>query len=96
MPDPKFGDIVRITVNGDDLREDCTNGCTTTIADEDLQVEAWNIWGGHASAHLEKIHASPQKEINWQAAYIGMTVAIVGFFVWKFGSQIIKHITKQI
>lgn len=96
MPDPKFGDIVRITVNGDDLREDCTNGCTTTIADEDLQVEAWNIWGGHASARLEKIHASPQKEINWQAAYIGMTVAIVGFFVWKFGSQIIKHITKQI
>ncbi|TBR21259.1 MAG: hypothetical protein EPO63_08850 [Candidatus Nitrosotenuis sp.] len=95
-PDPKFGDIVKITINGNELRKDCTDGCTTTIADEDLQIEAWNLWGGHASAHLEKLQNPPQKEINWQIAYIGMTVAIIGFFVWKFGSQIIKQITSQI
>ncbi|HSA97536.1 MAG TPA: hypothetical protein VLF17_00455, partial [Candidatus Nitrosotenuis sp.] len=46
-PDPKFGDIVRITVNGNELKEDCSDGCTTT-ADDDLQIEAWNLWGGHA------------------------------------------------
>jgi hypothetical protein len=95
-PDPKFGDIVRVTVNGDELREDCTDGCTTTIEDEDLQIEAWNIWGGRASSHLERIQTSTQKEINWHAAYIGMAVAAVGFFVWRFGSQIIRHITRQI
>ncbi len=95
-PDPKFGDIVRITINGDEIMEDCTDGCTTTIADEDLQIEAWNIWGGHAYAHLEKIQTSAQKEINWHTAYIGMAVAVIGFCVWKFGGQMIRHVTRQI
>lgn len=95
-PDPKFGDIVKITINGDELREDCTDGCTTTVADDDLQIEAWNIWDGHTSAHLEKFQPLPQKEINLQIAYIGMTVMVVGFIVWKLGRQILKHITSQV
>ena len=78
------------------MREDCTDGCTTTVADDDLQIEAWNIWDGHTSAHLEKFQPLPQKEINLQIAYIGMTVMVVGFIVWKLGRQILKHITSQV
>ncbi|MBI5146741.1 MAG: hypothetical protein HZA84_05925 [Thaumarchaeota archaeon] len=92
-PNSKFGDIVRITVNGNELKQDCTNGCTTTIfANHRLHIEAWNIWGGHASNQLEKFQGIQHEEINWPIIYIGMLVAAIGFVVWKFGEQILEYV----
>jgi hypothetical protein len=92
IPDSKFGDIVKITVNGNELKQDCTNGCTTTIfADQNLQIEAWNIWGGRALAHLEKFQEIQPYEINWQMIYICMFVAATGFVAWKFSEQILDY-----
>ncbi len=93
IPDSKSGDIVKITVNGNELKQDCTNGCTTTIfADQNLQIEAWNIWGGRASAQLEKFQEIQPYEINWQLIYICMFVAAIGFVAWKFSEQILNYV----
>ncbi len=63
IPDPKFGDIVKISINGNELKEDCSDGCTTTIpTNQDLQIDAWNLWGGHASNHLRKISRNAYKK----------------------------------
>lgn len=92
IPDPKFGDIIKITINGNELKENCSDGCTTTImANQNLQIEAWNLWGGHASNHLEKFQGVPQKEFNWPMTYIAIMVAAIGFMSWKFGEQILEY-----
>lgn len=91
VPDSKFGDIVKITVNGNELKQDCTNGCTTTIStNQNLQIEAWNIWGGRASVQLEKFQGIKNEEIDWQLICIGMLVAAIGFVAWKFSEQILE------
>ncbi|QLH08610.1 hypothetical protein DSQ19_03145 [Candidatus Nitrosotenuis sp. DW1] len=93
IPDPKFGDIVKITVNGNELKQDCTDGCTTTIfANQNLQIEAWNVWGGRASNQLEKLQVIQSEEINWPIIYIGMFVAVTGFVAWKFSEQILEYV----
>lgn len=93
IPDSKFGDIVKITVNGNELKQDCTNGCTTTIfANQNLQIEAWNIWGGRASNQLEKFQGISHDEINWSIIYIGMLIAVISFMAWKFGEQILEYV----
>jgi len=93
IPDSKFGDIVKITVNGNELKQDCTNGCTTTIfANQNLQIEAWNIWGGHASTNVEKFQGIQRDEIDWQTVYICMFVVAIGFVVWKFSEQILSYV----
>ncbi len=92
-PNSKFGDIVKITVNGNELKQDCTNGCTTTIfANQNLQIEAWNIWGGRASNQLEKFQGIQHEEISWPIIYIGILVAAIGFVAWKFGEQILEYV----
>lgn len=93
IPDSKFGDIVKIIVNGNELKQDCTNGCTTTIsANQNLQIEAWNIWGGRASVQLEKFQGIKHSEINWPLICIGMLVAVIGFVAWKLGEQILEYL----
>lgn len=92
IPDPKFGDIIKITINGNELKEDCSAGCTiTAVANKTLQIEAWNIWGGHASNRLEKLQVIPQKEINWSMICIGIIILVIGFTSWKFGEQILEY-----
>lgn len=93
IPDPKFGDIVKITINENELKEDCSDGCTTTlIMNQSLQIDAWNLWGGHASAHLEKFSRIPQKGINWSMIYVGIILVVIGFLSWKFGEQILGYV----
>jgi hypothetical protein len=93
IPDPKFGDILKVTINENELKENCTYGCTTTIlANQTLQIEAWNLWGGHASSHLEKFQATLQKKINWPIIYVAMFAIAIGFMAWKFGSQILEYV----
>jgi hypothetical protein len=93
IPDSKFGDIVKVTVNGNELNQDCTNGCTTTIfANQNLKIEAWNIWGGHASNQLEKFQEITHNEINWTLICICMSIAAIGFVAWKFSEQILEYV----
>jgi hypothetical protein len=93
IPDSKFGDIVKITVNGNELKQDCTNGCTTSVyANQDLQIDAWNIWGGHASRRLEIFQEIQHDEINWPLISVGMFAAAIGFAAWKFSEQILEYV----
>lgn len=93
MPDSKFGDIVKITVNGNELKQDCTNGCTTAVyANQDLQIDAWNIWGGHASRRLEIFQEIRHDEINWPLISVGMFVAAIGFAAWKLSGQVLEYV----
>lgn len=91
-PDEKFGEITKVMINGKELNVDCTDGCTTTIyANQDLDIEAWNVWGGRAFAHLETDKTIPKEEINWDLVFVAITVAVVGLFLWKFAGQALEY-----
>jgi hypothetical protein len=93
-PDERFGEIIKVLINRKELSSDCTNGCTTTInSNQDLDIEAWNEWGGHATAHLKKTdEMKPNYEINWNLAFVAIMVASAGLLLWKFLGQVLEHL----
>ena len=92
-PDEKFGEIVRITINGINYTKDCTNGCSTIIPQsQDMTVESWNLWGGHASTLIEAIKTAPNKEsYDWNLVMTAAFVAIAGWLTHKFGRQAMDY-----
>ncbi|MGQ0771731.1 MAG: hypothetical protein ACT4NT_03040 [Nitrososphaerota archaeon] len=93
LPDEKFGEIIRITINGINYTKDCTNGCTTTILpNHDMKVESWNLWGGHASTLIEAIKTTPNNEsYDWNLVMTAAFVAISGWLSHKFGRQAMDY-----
>ncbi len=92
-PDEKFGEIVRITINGINYTNDCTNGCTATILpNQDVSIEAWNLWGGHASTLIEALKTTPNDEsYDWNLVITATFVAIIGWLSHKFGRQAMDY-----
>lgn len=84
-PDEKFGEIVKISVNGKNLHKDCTNGCTMSVLQEgNLYVEAWNLWGGRAFAHINNhTPSSKTAQINPEILGTIVFVLIFGFITYK-------------
>lgn len=83
--DERFGQISRVLVNGEELQKDCTNGCTTT-SNSELDIVAFNEWGGRAAAHLDvNDHTEPEYRINWEISLVAITVAMFGFVAWNLG-----------
>jgi hypothetical protein len=93
-PDEKFGEITKVLINGKELDADCTSGCTTTIrSGEALDIEAWNVWGGRAFAHIEKTQeGSSSNEINWDLFYVAVLAAVVGLILWRFAGQALEYL----
>jgi hypothetical protein len=92
-PNKKFGEIVKVSINGKILEADCTNGCTTTIhTNQDLHIESWNIWGGRAYAHIEKLEVTPNAGVGWDATFVAMVALIIGVFLWKFSAQALNYL----
>ncbi len=93
-PDEKFGEITKVMINGKELDADCTDGCTSTIySNQDLNVEAWNVWGGRAFAHLEKSkEVVLDDEINWDLVFVVIVVAVAGLLVYKFAGQALEYV----
>jgi hypothetical protein len=94
LPKENFGEIVNVTVNGHSLNKDCTSGCTTTIsANQDLIIEAWNLWGGRAVALIEKQDASAEPaNYEWNLVATTLFVAAAGWLVYKLSRQAIAHL----
>jgi hypothetical protein len=88
-PDKKFGEIIKVRINGKELGADCTSGCTTTIyPNEDLDIEAWNVWGGRVSYHLPKPAPLPTKDqVNLDLAFVAIIMAVAGLILWRFASK---------
>jgi len=62
LPDKHFGDISKVTVDGEELTSDCSNGCFVVHPKAGLHtIEAVNIWGGTATA---QINSEPPKPIE--------------------------------
>ncbi len=91
-PDEKFGDIVRVSVNGNDLGKGCMGGCTITAAAEDLKIEAWNLWGGHAVARINNPEA-PRGDVSydWNLGIIAVFVAIIGWLLHGLARQALNY-----
>lgn len=82
--DEKFGDIALVRINGRTLKEDCTNGCTTVAyAGGDMSIEAWNEWGGKATAHIQKSREAPTLGTNWDAALVAVAAMLAGILLWR-------------
>ncbi|MEM4249428.1 MAG: hypothetical protein QW395_03960 [Candidatus Nitrosotenuis sp.] len=97
LPKENFGEIVNVTVNGRTLNKDCTNGCTTTVsANQDLTIEAWNLWGGRATAFIKKHEASTESaSYDWGMLATTVFVAAVGWLAYKLSRQAIAHFRNQ-
>lgn len=90
-PDEKFGNIVKVDINGITLKEDCTNGCTTTIHEnQDLEIEAWNIWDGRATAYIKKAKEDRRVEASWDPVLFAAITMIIGLLLWKFYGQLLN------
>ncbi len=92
-PDEKFGEITKVLINGKELDVDCTDGCTSTVySNEDLNVEAWNVWGGRAFAQIEKPKETVlEEQINWDLALVAIVVAVAGLLLSKFSGQALEY-----
>lgn len=93
-PDEKFGEITKVLINGKEIDADCTSGCTTTIRSSDaLDIEAWNVWGGRAFAHIEKTQEDPSSNgINWDLFYFAVLAAVAGLVLWRFAGQALEYL----
>lgn len=91
-PDEKFGEIEKLIVNGVILEENCTNGCTVTNVEEDLEIEAWNIWGGRAVGYIKKSEEDMRSEPEWDIIMIAAFGMLIGVFLWRFSGQILKYL----
>jgi hypothetical protein len=92
-PKENFGEIINVTVNGRPLNKECTNGCTTTVsANQDLVIEAWNLWGGRATAFVQK-HSASFKHVNydWNLVATTLFVAAVGWLAYRLSRKAIVH-----
>lgn len=98
LPKENFGEIVNVKVNGRSLNKDCTSGCTTTIsANQDLIIEAWNLWGGRAIALIKKHDASVmQTNYDWNLIATTLFVAAVGWLTYKLSRQAITHLRNRL
>ncbi|MEM3065241.1 MAG: hypothetical protein QW177_07705 [Candidatus Nitrosotenuis sp.] len=96
LPNENFGEIINVTVNGRPLNKDCTNGCTTTFSsNQDLSIEAWNLWGGRATAIVEKHKTPPmQQNYDWNLAATALFVAAVGWFAYRLSRQAIARLSR--
>lgn len=92
--DEAFGEITKVVINDKILDSDCTNGCTTTIHhNQDLYIQAWNVWGGRASYFLEKPAVSPiNYKINWDLVFVAIIVAVGGLILWRFISRALEYL----
>lgn len=91
-PHETFGEIETVSVNGVFLEENCTNGCTTTDKGDDLEIEAWNIWGGRALGYVKRHKTSMQEEHDWDVILIAAMIMLVGVFMWRFSGQILQYL----
>lgn len=93
-PDEKFGEIAKVIINGKELGADCTSGCTTTInSNQDLEIEAWNVWGGRALSHIQgNVDVPSSDEINWNLIFVAIIVAVVGLFLWRVAGQVLEYL----
>jgi hypothetical protein len=91
-PRETFGEIETVSVNGVFLEENCTNGCATTDKGDDLEIEAWNIWGGRALGYVKSHKASIQEEPDWNVLLIVAMIMLIGVFIWRFSGQILQYV----
>jgi hypothetical protein len=98
LPNEKFGEIANIIVNGLPLNKDCTNRCTTTIpSNQDLRIEAWNLWGGRAVAFVEKQERQDSTtQYDWSIFATVIFVAAVGWLAYKLSVQAMNHFRKYL
>ncbi len=91
-PDKKFGEIVRVTVNGNDLNKDCSGGCTVVNQSHELKIEAWNLWGGHAMAKIGKPYVPVNVvDFDWNLAAVAAFVAMLGWLFYRLARQAINY-----
>ncbi len=91
-PDNKFGEIIRVTVNGNDINKNCSDGCTIVNPNHELKIEAWNLWAGRATAIIHKPSTnSNDTKYDWDLTAVAIFVAIIGWILHRLSRQAINY-----
>ncbi|MCA2003946.1 MAG: hypothetical protein LDL06_04180 [Candidatus Nitrosotenuis sp.] len=90
--DENFGPIEQVFVSGKEYERRCRTGCSIIIPDNEVTLEAYNVWGGRAVASLDPMEPGEEgikfddSSIIWYAI-LGL---IAGIVLWKESKRILR------
>jgi len=91
--DENFGPIEKVLVAGKEYERRCRTGCSIIISNnEAFTLEAYNVWGGRATASLDYVESKEENikfdesSIIWYAI-LGL---IAGIILWRESKRILR------